>query len=185
MHETMQRDLESATQEENEKQTQFDELHATKTKDLALLEATLVKKNKENGDDTKQLADDSQEREETQEQLKTDEAFFETTKESCKAKADEWAKRSRLRTEELAGIGQAIDILTSDEAKAIFNRADTTFVQLSVTKQHHTAEEAYGFLKTTATKVHSVKIAMLAAKLATGGHFDAVMKDIDMMVQAL
>jgi len=30
-----------------------------------------------------------------------------------------------------------------------------------------------------------VKIAMIAAKLATGGHFDAVMADIDMMVQAL
>merc|ERR1719399_2169949 len=131
MHETMQRDLESAIQEENEKQAAYDELHATKTKDLALLEATLVKKNKENGDDTKQLADDEQERGETQEQLKTDEAFFETTKESCKAKADEWAERSRLRTEELHGIGQAIDILTSDEAKAIFQNATTTFIQFS------------------------------------------------------
>merc|ERR1719265_1562956 len=30
-------------------------------------------------------------------QLDADEAFFETTKESCKAKADEWAERSRLR----------------------------------------------------------------------------------------
>merc|ERR1719247_1000657 len=132
MYEQMQRDLVDNKAEEDEKQSAFDTLHATKTKDLALLQATLVKKTKENGDDTKQLADDSQEREETQVQLKTDEAFFETTKESCKAKADEWAERSRLRTEELAGIGQAIDILTSDEAKAIFNSADTTFVQLSV-----------------------------------------------------
>merc|ERR1719420_1428864 len=132
MKDTFIRDLASAKDEEGAAKSAFDELHATKTKDLALLKATLVKKNKENGDETKQLADDQQEREETQAQLKTDEEFFETTKDSCKAKADDWAERSRLRTEELAGIAQAIDILTSDEAKAIFNRADTTFVQLSV-----------------------------------------------------
>merc|ERR1719253_1728530 len=181
----MQQDLVDNRNEETEKNNAFTALHATKTRDQSLLEATLVKKNKENGDDTKQLTEDEQERSETQEQLKTDDAFFETTKESCKAKADQWAERTRLRTEELAGIGQAIDILTSDEAKAIFNSADTTFVQLSVTQKKHTAEEAYGFLKATASKVHSVKLAMIAAKLATGGHFDAVMKDIDMMVQAL
>merc|ERR1719253_980012 len=176
MHESMQRDLVDAKAEEESKQAAFDELHATKTKDLALLEATLVKKNKENGDDTKQLADDEQERGETQEQLKTDEAFFETTKESCKAKADEWAERSRLRTEELAGIGQAIDILTSDEAMAVFNRADTTFLQLSaVTKvKADSRARAYGILKATATKSSSLKIALIASTLSTTGHFDAV-----------
>merc|ERR1719183_820172 len=122
----------------------------TKRKDLSLLEETLIKKNAENGDDTKQLAEDTQEREQTQKQLKEDEAFFETTKDSCKAKADEWAERSRLRTEELAGIGQAIDILTSDEAKAIFQNATTTFLQLSESTEVHDEpkrDAAYNLLK--------------------------------------
>merc|ERR1719408_470786 len=187
MYESMQRDLVDAKAEEDEKQAAFDELHATKTRDLGLLEATLIKKNAENGSDTKQLAEDTQEREQTQAQLKEDEAFFETTKDSCKAKADEWAERSRLRTEELAGIGQAIDILTSDEAKAIFNRADTTFVQLAVATKTKgdSAARAYGILKETATKSESLKIALIASTLATTGHFDAVMQDIDKMIQAL
>ena len=68
MYETFERDLEDAKTEEGEKKAAFDELHKTKTKDQGLLEATLIKKNKENGDDTKQLADDETEREETQEQ---------------------------------------------------------------------------------------------------------------------
>merc|ERR1719456_1324761 len=167
MYEQMQRDLVDNKAEEDEKQAAFEELHATKTKDLQLLESTLVKKNKENGDDTKQLADDTAEREETQVQLKTDEEFFETTKDSCKAKADEWAERSRLRTEELAGIGQAIDILTSDDAKAIFNRADTTFLQLSATVQSNgdSGAQAYGILKETASKTSSLKIALIASTL--------------------
>jgi len=187
MYETFERDLEDAKTEEGEKKAAFDELHKTKTKDQGLLEATLIKKNKENGDDTKQLADDETEREETQAQLKTDEAFFETTTESCKAKADEWAERSRLRTEELAGIGQAIDILTSSEAKAIFNKADTTFVQLSVVTKSKgdSRTRAYGILKETATKTSSLKVALIASSLSTTGHFDQVMGDIDKMIVAL
>ena len=123
----------------------------TKREDLALLEKTLTKTTLAQGNDKKQLADDSQEREETQAQclgscrggadqgesvrqrhgratyivfslprcwqlcisaaskartarLKTDEAFFAETKDSCKAKADQWSSRARARTEELAAI---------------------------------------------------------------------------------
>merc|ERR550514_1795531 len=154
MYDTFERDLESAIEEEGERQSAHDELMATKRKDQRILEATLIKKTTENGDDTKQHADDTQEREQTQKQLKEDEAFFETTKDSCKAKADEWAERSRLRTEELAGIGQAIDILTSDEAKAIFQNATTTFVQLSEStesKDEPKRDAAYKLLKEAAT----------------------------------
>merc|ERR1719337_502960 len=170
MYDSMRRDLQDAISEEAEKKGAFDELHATKTKDLGLLQATLVKKNKENGDETKDLAEDEQEREETQAQLDTDEAFFETTKESCKAKADEWAERSRLRTEELAGIGQAIDILTADEATAIFKRADTTFVQLAVSTKDDSRARAYNILKETAAKASktgSMDLAFIAATVAT------------------
>merc|ERR1719172_111924 len=93
------------------------------------------------GDDAKQLATDSKEREETQDELKATEEFLETTTEACKAKADEWAERSRLRTEELAGMNEAIDILTADEASATFATATAGFVQLSeerkLQKAHH------------------------------------------------
>ena len=74
------------------------ELMETKREDLALLEKTLTKTTLNQGNDKKQLAEDSQEREETQVQLKTDEAFFAETKESCKAKADQWAGRARSRS---------------------------------------------------------------------------------------
>ena len=67
----------------------------------------------------------------TQAQLKTDEDFFETARDSCKAKSDEWDERSRLRTEQLDGIEKALKILTSDEARKTFaasaTRAQDTF----------------------------------------------------------
>jgi len=185
MKESMERDLDSATTEEGEKKDAFDELHDTKTKSLNLLQATLMKTNTDNGGDTKQLAEDEQEREETQAQLKTDEEFFETTKDSCKAKADEWAERSRLRTEELAGISKAIDILTSADAVATFASADTTFVQVSMSTSSDSKTRAYKILKASAKKTGSLHLAFLAAKLSTTGHFDAVIGDIDNMIQAL
>ena len=123
----------------------------------------------------------------SQEQLDADEAFFETTKEACKAKADQWADRSRLRSEELAGINEAIDILTSDEAKATFATADTSFVQISVKQSDSQRTEAYNILKQYAAKSDNVRLAMLASKvyMGTSWHFDSVIADIEKMIEKL
>merc|ERR1719156_102635 len=72
--------------------------------DLKQLEKALTDKTMNEGDDVKQLATDQKEREETEDELKATEEFLETTIDACKSKADEWAERSRLRTEELAGM---------------------------------------------------------------------------------
>merc|ERR1719198_1370864 len=124
------RDYASTLEEEKTKQTDFDNLMATKTADLKKLEKALSDKTLNEGNDAKQLATDQKEREETQDELKAAEEFLATTTDACKSKANEWAERSRLRTEELAGMNQAIDILTSDDAKGTFATAVDTFVQL-------------------------------------------------------
>merc|ERR1719174_1266074 len=99
--------------------------------EYATLTSTLDTKKKDSADATKQLADDKALLEETKAQLVADEKFFEETKAACKAKAAEWAERTRLRTEELQGMAKAIEILTSDEAKQTFESSATTLVQLS------------------------------------------------------
>merc|ERR1719388_81166 len=122
----------------------------TKTTELKELEAALIAKTTGSGDAGKQLATDQKEREETQDELKATEEFLETTTEACKAKADEWAERSRLRTEELAGMNQAIDILTSDSAKGTFATAVDTFVQLDVKK--HSVKKSHSAVKRILTQ---------------------------------
>jgi len=185
MYESFQRDLTSSTEEETQRQTDFDALSGTKSTDLALLTDTLTKKTKENGNDDKQLAEDEQERAETQEQLKTDKAFLETTLDACKNKANMWAERTRLRTEELAGINQAITILTSDEAKATFTGADTTFIQTSVRSTH--VMKAVNALKKIGQKTGSIKLALIAAKAysTTTGHFDKIVSDVEKTIEDL
>merc|ERR1719182_1107263 len=112
MYDSFTSDLESKNADQAMKQKQYEELSATKSAELATLQSTLEKKKETLGEDTKTMTDSSVERDETQAQLADDETFFEETKSACKAKADEWAERSRLRTEELAGINKAIEILT-------------------------------------------------------------------------
>merc|ERR1719331_12247 len=130
MMDSFTRDYASNDEEETEKKKEFDALMKTKTSDLKQLEKALTDKTMNEGDDVKQLATDQKEREETEDELKATEEFLETTIDACKSKADEWAERSRLRTEELAGMNEAIDILTSDTAKGTFTTAVDTFVQL-------------------------------------------------------
>merc|ERR1719313_3266493 len=98
MMDSFTRDYASNDEEEKAKQSEYDALFKTKTDELKKLEKALTDKTMNEGDDVKQLATDQKEREETEEE------FPETTIDACKSKADEWAERSRLRTEELAGM---------------------------------------------------------------------------------
>merc|ERR1719238_456993 len=185
----MTSDLESKNADQAIKQKQYEELSATKAAELATLQSTLEKKKETLSEDTKTMTDSSVERDETQAQLADDETFFEETKSACKAKADEWAERSRLRTEELAGINKAIEILTSDEAAATFGRATSMLLQTqqgSVAKNDG-KQAAFHVLKGLAGKHHSLRMAAMAAMVqtATEGHFDVVITSVDKMLAEL
>merc|ERR1719217_1992787 len=190
MYDAMTSDLESKNADQAIKQKQFEELTATKNAELATLKATLEKKKETLGEDTKTMTDSAVERDETQAQLKADEKFFEETKSACKAKADDWAERSRLRTEELAGINKAIEILTSDEAQATFGRATSMLPQSTLTHKKTKSPaktKAYLALKIVAKKHHSLRMAAMAAlvQTATEGHFDVVIGEVDKLIAEL
>merc|ERR1719174_3294937 len=120
MYDAFAAGLEKSNAEEAEKQKAFEELMETKKQELATLQATLEKQTGDNAEKTKKLADSRAELDDTKAQLEADEKFFAETKDSCKAKAGEWAERTRLRTQELQGINKAIEILNSPEARRTF-----------------------------------------------------------------
>merc|ERR1719389_238927 len=176
--------MESGIEEETMRVAEYSNLMDTKLKDLALLKKTLTKKKMDQGDDTKALGEAKLNRADTETQLETDEAFFASTQKACKEKADEWSERSRLRAEELAGINEAVAILTSDDASAIFTEAGT-FLQTSASKDRSAA--AYNALQETARATGSPQLAALAtkAKMTTKGHFDRIIKNIEKMMANL
>jgi len=185
MKDDFEKELETSAEEEEASASDHASLMETKREDLALLEKTLTKTTLAQGNDKKQLADDSQEREETQVQLKTDEAFFAEMKDSCKAKADQWSGRARSRTEELAAIDKALAVLTSPESKAIFERSHTTFLQIAAQQTAPKRTQAFNILKKAASTSNSLRLAAIASTVQTTWHFDAVIADIDKMIEAL
>jgi len=119
--------------------------------------------------------------------------FFDLTDAKCRATHEEWVARSEMRKEELAGVQEALDILTSDENRALFAKAikpgkETSFLQLdSDSSENAPASKAYRILKDQAKASHSLRLASLAAsvRMAAVGHFDEVIKEIDNVIETL
>jgi len=184
MYDAFTSDLEKDNAAEAESQKSFEELMATKKEELATLTTTLQSQEADQASKIAKLKESQVLKDDTADQLAADETFFADTKDACKAKAKEWSIRTRLRTEELAGMGEAMKIL-SDGAKT-FESATTTFLQVRSIKKHAAQpSKAYGKLSKLATELQSIKIAKIAALVQTGGHFDKVIGQIDDMIALL
>jgi len=185
MYDGFTADLEKDNAEEANKQKSFEEIFGTKMQELKTLEATLETQETDMARKTKQLAEDEVLRDDTTEQLATDEAFFEDTKEAAETKAKEWSVRTRLRTEELAGIQGAVQILKGG-SETFKNATSTMFVQLRSVREHSNIhEEAVNKLRDLAAKYQSANLRKLMATMKSGGHFDKVMVMIDQMISLL
>jgi hypothetical protein len=184
MYDTFSMNLEKATETEATQQKNYETLMATKSKEMQTLTETRVAKEGHKAEAEKNLADASQELDDTTVQMEADTVVFDDTKAACTAKAAEWNERVRARSEEMAGINKALEILTSDEARAMFTKAikpgmeAASFLQESSTP----SSKAYRVLKAAAMKTKSLKLAQIAAQVKTGGHFDAVITMIDDMI---
>jgi predicted nucleic acid-binding Zn-ribbon protein len=183
MYDTFVDNIQSMNTEEATKQKNFEELIATKQRELAALVQTQTDKEQLLGQQKKEMADAFTQRTETEAQLKADQEFFADTKNSCAVKADEWAERTRLRTEELAGIEQAIGIL--EDGSLTFEESGSTLLQLSSFSRNVKLEKATRAVQDLARSTHSLRLASLAVAVKTGGHFDDIISKIDNMIRTL
>merc|ERR1719487_976676 len=90
MYDTFGADLEKSNQEESDKQKSFEDLMAQKQKQVADWSAEVTDKEGQKAEKSTMLSEAEELLSATQAQLKTDEDFFETARDSCKAKSDEW-----------------------------------------------------------------------------------------------
>merc|ERR1719183_3333726 len=132
MYDTFSADLEKSNSEESAAQKNFEDLIAEKQHQIKDWTAEVTDKEGQKAEKSTMLSEAEELLSATQTQLKIDEDFFATARDSCKAKSDEWDERQRLRTEQLDGIEKALKILTSDEARKTFAastsvRAQDTF----------------------------------------------------------
>merc|ERR1719316_1597362 len=114
MYDTFAADLESSNKDESALQKAFEDHIAAKEKANADLKREILSKEEQSAQKASELSEAEATLSATTEQKSSDEQIFESTRDSCKAKSDEWDERGRLRTEQLVGINQALEILTDD-----------------------------------------------------------------------
>merc|ERR1719456_621602 len=111
----------------------------------------------------------------TADQMTMANKVFQGAKEACTYKAEEWEVRKNLRAEEIKGMEEALETLSSDDAKALIGKASKDggskldFVQLTSTRKTHgdRVHKAYLALRKVATSIKSTSIAKIATKVMT------------------
>merc|ERR1719486_284453 len=121
----------------------------------------------ENGARGESKADSEEQKRDMEGQNTRDEGYIEDTQTSCATKADEWAERKRLRSEEKASIQQAIATLRSDDARDLFKKSFDShgafFLQTSAKVDHRPlVKNAMAALMKTAVKSGDVRLLLLA-----------------------
>jgi hypothetical protein len=197
MYDTFAADLEKSNTDESALQKAFEDHIAAKEKANADMKREILGKEEQSAQKASELSEAEATLAATTEQKSSDEQIFESTRDSCKSKSDEWDERGRLRTEQLVGINKALEILTSDEARdTLISSTGTTvrdtygsdgvrglsFVQVEEDKDAR--QKAFLLIKSMVKGTNNLRLARIAA-LARHGHFDDVIANIVKMIDEL
>merc|ERR1719465_115168 len=118
----MEKNLQTATDEESAAIKDFDALVGAKTKQILALTKEIESKTARIGELGVELVTLKEDLDDTTKSLVEDEAFLKDLEKNCKTKEDEWAARQKLRAEELLAIADTIKILNDDDALELFKK---------------------------------------------------------------
>jgi len=185
MKETFETNLSNSQKEEMEAQKAYEDLKAAKENEIKAGTELKDKKTQELADTDAKLAQDKQDLDDTRNSLSADQKFLMNLKETCQMSDAEYEERVKSRQEEIKACGEALAILTSDEAHATFSRT-FNFVQVSSKskKQQATRDSAAKVLFQAAKTLHSPRLSALASRVRLDA-FTKVKAAIDEMIEAL
>merc|ERR1719353_1823747 len=126
------------------------------------------------------------------EQVTNDEKYIAQAEKSMETKKEEWSERKRLRTEEVASIQKAIEVLASDDAKdtmsSSFKSQGGFFLQeQDAGCKRKRATKVVHKLRNMAAKHSDPRLSALAVSvhLNSKGHFDKIVAEVMKMVSDL
>jgi len=185
MHDEMTKDLADATKEENAAIASFEELVASKKKEIEALTKAIESKTSRVGELGVKIAEMENDLEDTTEGLAEDKKFLADLDGNCKQKKAEWAEYKKMQAAESVALADTIKILNDDDALELFKKTlpgASSFMQVTVssTAVRQRAAEA---LKTTAKdpRVSLIEMAMKGKKIG----FGKIIKMIDNLVVEL
>merc|ERR1719327_452928 len=188
MIDTMEKNLATATDEENAAIKDFNGLVAAKTKEINALTKEVESKTSRIGELGVELVTMKEDLDDTTKSLIEDEAFLKDLDKNCKTKEDEWAIRQKIRAEELLALADTIKILNDDDALELFKKTLPTpsLLQLK-TNARATTERALAALQQASHgdkndfRLNLISLALKGKKVS----FEKVVKMIDDMVSLL
>merc|ERR1719198_2805518 len=122
MKDEMDKDLGGIVSDEEQAAAAFEELSAAKKAGIAASGSAIESKTQRAGELAVAIVTTADDIEDTTADMKETEAFLANLASSCASKKQEWAERSKTRSEEIAAISETIDVLNDDDALDLFKK---------------------------------------------------------------
>merc|ERR1719272_237419 len=160
------KNLASAQKEEAAALAAFNKLAGAKNAEIAAATDQKDAKTSELADLMDKAAKAKEDIDATSNTLAADTAFLAETTDGCKNEDQLFAQRTKTRNEEIVALGETLDILTGDEARALFDKTINFFqVSTSSTMQVKAQNKAVQRLLMTAKKSKNWLLASLAVRV--------------------
>merc|ERR550537_1546065 len=196
MLQTFEDNLAEATKTEKDTKASFDTLMGSKNSQLSAAQDALSGGEGEGASRTLAADEAQEEVDALTEQVTNDEKYISQAEASYADKVVEWKERKRLRTEEIASISKAIEILASDDAKDLmsssFKSQGNFFLQEQASAngcQRKRATKVVHKLRDMAAKHSDPRLSALAVSVhnhaRAQGHFDKIVAEVMKMVSDL
>merc|ERR1719310_1818429 len=182
MKEEFETNMEDGKKDEAASADQYATLKDTKEAELNAAKEKIFTKGQELAKAKENAANDKEDLDDTQAPLAADTEFLAKLKEQCAAIDAQWEERSKMRSDEIAAVGETINILTDDDARDQFNDAGT-FMQLRAQPKRESVarERTATYMAAAGDKLNSKRLAYLAVRVKNDV-FAKVKESIDGMV---
>jgi len=180
----MEANLSDSQKEEQARSAQFAELRAAKTAEIENGGKMLEDKKDELATAASAHAQAREDLAKENGVLSEEQRFLKNLKETCSQASADFEERKKARTGEIQAVSEAIEILTSDEAK---DAASGTFGFVQAGFQRHASQDrrrAAEVLRSIARRTHNPTLSILATSVELDA-FAKVKKAIDAMVAML
>merc|ERR1719236_282264 len=122
MKDEMDKDLGGAVSTEEEAAKAFDGMAAAKKAEIQAASEAIEAKTVRSGELAVETTTTADEIEDTTKEMSDTQAFIANLASMCETKKKEWAERSKMGSEEVAAISEAIKILNDDDALDLFKK---------------------------------------------------------------
>jgi len=177
MKETFEKNISEAQKEEAGSVKAHEELQAEKKVEISKAKERIVAKTTQLSDTEVALVQAKADLKDARASLSADQKFLIDLKEKCASSDTEYAARQKSRQEEIMGVGDAIGILTNDDARDLFSSSlGKSFLQISANSEDAARQHVIDVLRKAAAKVAGKTGSEELLALAVSAQLDAFTK---------